>query len=80
MKYHEAGKGSKPRKTANYAAYEEGWDRIFGSKKVAKKKHTCPYREKMFGDHATLCDCDHDGTHSCQQDALDCGNGRRTDY
>jgi len=33
MTHHEAGKGSAPRKQQDKAAYDEGWDRIFGKKK-----------------------------------------------
>lgn len=42
MKQAEAGKGSAPRKNADYDAYRKGWERIFGKKKddekVEKKK------------------------------------------
>lgn len=34
MSYSEAGKGSAPRKQQDLQAYSEGWDRIFGKKKV----------------------------------------------
>jgi hypothetical protein len=65
----EAGKGSKPRQGADQQAFERGWDRIFGKKEkpVRIKKHTCPYREEIYGDHATLCDCDHEATWQCSQ-------------
>lgn len=33
MTYHEAGKGSAPRKQQDHNAYDSGWDRIFGKKK-----------------------------------------------
>lgn len=32
MSQAEAGKGSAPRKAKDDKAYNEGWDRIFGSK------------------------------------------------
>lgn len=27
--------------------------------------HTCPYREDLFGDHETLCDCDEEQMQTC---------------
>jgi hypothetical protein len=66
----EAGKGDAPRKSADQEAYADGWDRIFSKKekRTSVKKNTCPYREEIFGDHTSLCDCDHDATHQCAMD------------
>lgn len=66
----EAGKGDKLRKGADQEKYADGWDRIFGKKEKRSyiKRHTCPYKEDLFGDYTTLCDCDHEATRQCAQD------------
>ncbi len=50
MKYsnsgREAGKGDAPRKQQDQKAYEEGWDRIFGSRKKEK-----PIKEEPLKEH-----------------------------
>ena len=49
MKYsdggREAGKGDSPRKKQDKKAYDDGWDRIFGSKKKEKPVKEEPLKE-----------------------------------
>ena len=36
--------------------------------KQVSTSHTCPYREAIYGDDTTLCDCDRESTYQCAQD------------
>ena len=53
MKYHEAGKGSAPRKYQDHGSYSSGWDRIFGKNNGKDKKtekdpaETSPYTKAI---------------------------------
>ena len=35
---------------------------------IDSEGHTCPYREDLFGDHTTLCNCDEAETKNCADD------------
>ena len=41
----DGGKGSAPRKQQDKEAYDDGWDRIFGSKKKEKPIKEEPLKE-----------------------------------
>lgn len=39
---------------------------VFGGDE--RELHTCPYREDIYDDHESLCDCDAEATHQCAMD------------
>ena len=38
------------------------------SKEPSKEPHTCPYREELYKDENTLCNCSPYDTHQCAMD------------
>jgi hypothetical protein len=34
----------------------------------SKELHTCPYREEIYNDYESLCDCDEEQQHQCAMD------------
>jgi len=59
------GKGSAPRKGANQKAYEENWDKIFGSKEDNGIEGVCP-------------ECDGSGCEHCDGTGMDPEFGKTT--
>ena len=59
----------KEKKTIVFFSEQKGGNKScpINSEK-AKELHSCPYREELYNDNETLCDCGEEATHQCAMD------------